>query len=64
MIGCRLKECSALSCLVNTHPYHVVLAKAGMHAQHGTNTISGMDPHLRGDDNNGQKLEDAAVVSY
>jgi len=49
--------------LVNTVPYHVVPAKAGIHAQHDQNSTSGMDPHLRGDDNKVPNLQDEALVA-
>ena len=49
--------------LVNTIPYHVVPAKAEIHALHDQNSTSGMDPHPRGDDNKVPNLQDEAVVS-
>ena len=41
---------------VNANHYHVVPSSFNhtIHAQHDYNTTSGMDPHLRGDDNKGQ----------
>ncbi len=46
---------------VNTIPYHVVPAQAGIHAQHDQNATSGIDPRLRGDDNNSTYLQDDAL---
>ena len=46
---------------VNTIPYHVVPAQAGIHAQHVQNATSRIDPRLRGDDNNSTYLQDEAL---
>ncbi len=46
---------------VNTIPYHVVPAQAGIHAQHDQNATSRIDPRLRGDDNNSTYLQDDAL---
>ena len=47
---------------VNTIPYHVVPAQAGIHAQHDQNATSRIDPRLRGDDNNSTYLQDDALA--
>jgi len=48
--------------LVNTIPYHVVPAKAGIHAQHNQHSTLGMDSHLSGDDNKVPNLQDEVKI--
>jgi len=60
----RLRGPLLVSHPVNTIPYPVVPAKAGIHAQHNQNTTSGMDPHRRGDDNNVPKLQNRPLAYY